>query len=803
MSFESQFMTEGSLSRRRAIPPVSILSVMFMKELPSIIEVQKLLRSKLLRFYRFRSVPVRERSKKNKVRASWSPNSASYPSPSNSPQRNGFSSSSSESSTSSNEGSGPWVWEERKDIDLNHHIIERTVESSAVLQMYIDSIIYRNWSFDHPLWYIHLVENLEAKNPNGDTKSRETADNSTRSGPPHQNMCAIIFEVHHGLADGLSIFQLSMNFFTDVQGNALVTKRSHHYSDGISVAGIPTKPSKESLISGSRGVSPSHSVSSSPSPSPTPTPLAPSPSTSFVSPSGASTPNGLHFSEPRTTTTTNTNTGSPSPPNGIPLTSTTTSANVSSPTYLHRRFSNCSSARSSIRTRSSSAGSASSSSVPGRRKGFVTHAKEKIESFSAMSAAYLKISTLPFLREDSDHLAREKIKSPQLWNPRRVVVFFPPIPISSSLTALMRQYNMTMEGILIAVLGGTFRRYLKYRKDPLLAEADDDSDARANDAAHGHRALSMAEGDVCSLNPVKRHRKKHIRIRALNPQMLHRPQDGDQHNNFTLISLDLPVGWETPLDRLRAAKVTADRIFEPGSVSHALSASMSTASASAVSLASPSATSLDRTRHLNLSMSSFSTGKSATAAVSVPKKTTSDTSPSLSPAYPAVANGGVGVTIETSQSMIPREDPITPPSPTPTITKSAAANAIAQSNLLRFMRSLSSLSPFSTSSYSSTSSASSTSSLPQRLAWDYLRKHTFSFTHLPAFDSRVYLCGKPVAAIVPVTSALQSTMASVSYGGELWVSLTCDDRKVIVDPEKFVEFFLEEVNAVAGLVAEG
>ncbi|KAJ3080750.1 hypothetical protein HK102_002845 [Quaeritorhiza haematococci] len=93
---------------------------------------------------------------------------------------------------------GEFVWQECPNFDLDHHIIQRTVPSSTDLQSYIQSILSRNWDESRPLWFAHVITNDE---PNG--------------------LSAIVFEVHHAIADGLSAVKLALELVTDSDGRTM------------------------------------------------------------------------------------------------------------------------------------------------------------------------------------------------------------------------------------------------------------------------------------------------------------------------------------------------------------------------------------------------------------------------------------------------------------------------------------------------------------------------------------------------------------------------------------------------------
>ncbi|KAI8588439.1 hypothetical protein BDZ88DRAFT_421521 [Geranomyces variabilis] len=134
--------------------------------------------------------------------------------------------------------------------------------------------------------------------------------------------------------------------------------------------------------------------------------------------------------------------------------------------------------------------------------------------------ALAKVVSLPWIGGDSQ--TAMKIPPAKFGSVNRVLVPVPALSLAL-IKAIKNKTGTTVNDVLVAALGGAFRRYLEYRSDDAILAGRD------------------------------------VQMRALMPFSFPRPLD-DLHNRWTLISARLPVSERTPLARLQAAKSRMDAI---------------------------------------------------------------------------------------------------------------------------------------------------------------------------------------------------------------------------------------------------
>ncbi|KAJ3145426.1 hypothetical protein HDU86_000912 [Geranomyces michiganensis] len=135
--------------------------------------------------------------------------------------------------------------------------------------------------------------------------------------------------------------------------------------------------------------------------------------------------------------------------------------------------------------------------------------------------ALVKVLSLPWFGGDTQ--TAMKIPPAKFGSSKRVLVPVPPLSLAL-VKAIKNKTGTTVNDVLVAALGGAFRRYLEYRSDDAILR--------------GSRSIQM---------------------RALMPFSFPRPLD-DLHNRWTLISAQLPVSETSPLARLKSAKARMDLI---------------------------------------------------------------------------------------------------------------------------------------------------------------------------------------------------------------------------------------------------
>src|SRR6476469_767770 len=95
---------------------------------------------------------------------------------------------------------GLYRWEDDPDFDLARHVVRTTLshkgtaaEADAELQAYIEEQLPRPFDRTHPLWEVHLVDG-------------------------HGAGAALVFRIHHALADGIALTRVLLGLTEDADG---------------------------------------------------------------------------------------------------------------------------------------------------------------------------------------------------------------------------------------------------------------------------------------------------------------------------------------------------------------------------------------------------------------------------------------------------------------------------------------------------------------------------------------------------------------------------------------------------------
>ncbi|KAI8817980.1 uncharacterized protein EV422DRAFT_200850 [Fimicolochytrium jonesii] len=138
-------------------------------------------------------------------------------------------------------------------------------------------------------------------------------------------------------------------------------------------------------------------------------------------------------------------------------------------------------------------------------------------------AAVAKVLSLPLLFGDT----KTSLTVPynHFASRRRAYVPVPPLPLDV-IKDIKNKLHVTVNDVLLAILGGAMRSYLLHRND---------------------KSLSTAAAAAS------------LQIRALMPYSFPRSLD-DLHNKWTMISGRVPVGESSPVARVQAAKNAMDKI---------------------------------------------------------------------------------------------------------------------------------------------------------------------------------------------------------------------------------------------------
>lgn len=95
---------------------------------------------------------------------------------------------------------GSYRWEDDPDFDLMHHVRRATLsgngtaaEADAELQAYIEDELPREFDRSRPLWEVHLVDG-------------------------HGSGAALVFRIHHALADGIALTRVLLGLTEDADG---------------------------------------------------------------------------------------------------------------------------------------------------------------------------------------------------------------------------------------------------------------------------------------------------------------------------------------------------------------------------------------------------------------------------------------------------------------------------------------------------------------------------------------------------------------------------------------------------------
>src|SRR6476661_1420373 len=95
---------------------------------------------------------------------------------------------------------GLYRWEDDPDFDLERHVVRTTLsrkgtgaEADAELQAYIEEQLPRPFDQTRPLWEVHLVDG-------------------------HGTGAALVFRIHHALADGIALTRVLLGLTEDAAG---------------------------------------------------------------------------------------------------------------------------------------------------------------------------------------------------------------------------------------------------------------------------------------------------------------------------------------------------------------------------------------------------------------------------------------------------------------------------------------------------------------------------------------------------------------------------------------------------------
>ncbi|KAI9101849.1 hypothetical protein DFS34DRAFT_683952 [Phlyctochytrium arcticum] len=150
-------------------------------------------------------------------------------------------------------------------------------------------------------------------------------------------------------------------------------------------------------------------------------------------------------------------------------------------------------------------------------------AKQGAVMAGKVAAATVKVLSLPVI--GGDPATEIKSSTKHFANKKRVIVYVPPISLQY-IKDIKNKLHVTVNDVLLAALGGSIRSYLEHFESTHIVESK---------------------------------KQAKLRMRALLPYSFPRPLD-ELHNKWTMISTELPVRHETPLDRVQAAKRAMDHI---------------------------------------------------------------------------------------------------------------------------------------------------------------------------------------------------------------------------------------------------
>jgi len=89
--------------------------------------------------------------------------------------------------------------------------------------------------------------------------------------------------------------------------------------------------------------------------------------------------------------------------------------------------------------------------------------------------------------------------------------------------------------------------------------------------------------------------------------------------------------------------------------------------------------------------------------------------------------------------------------------------------------------------------------ISQMVAADLFNRHTIVFSNVPGPTEHAYLAGKKVVAIRPVYCNLLPQFMALSYCGDMYMSITIDD-KVATQPDRLGDLYMQEIEVLAKLV---
>jgi hypothetical protein len=157
MTVASKNMARGAFPKDSNIPPPTIQTLLTFDDPPTLEELKDVLESSVLKYYRFKSIPVQDAE------------------------------------------TGEWVWAPDDEFNLDDHVVVRSVDKEEDLVSYVEDMFDGKTLFDSdkPRWNFHLVNNT------GTGKS------------------GVVINVSHILGDGLSFVRLALDMFTDKSGKSI------------------------------------------------------------------------------------------------------------------------------------------------------------------------------------------------------------------------------------------------------------------------------------------------------------------------------------------------------------------------------------------------------------------------------------------------------------------------------------------------------------------------------------------------------------------------------------------------------
>lgn len=192
-SFQSQQIASNLFPKSKGILPPTILAVVEFEKLPELISLKRHIKSRLNN-YRFSSVPT--------------------------PTKN----------------PSVWEWQQCEGFDAGENFILASIrsannssstgkKSTPTLIEYLESIAFREWNMQKPLWKIHILENQDAASP----VHLEMNDEGVNVQPISRDCrCVIILETHHSIGDGISMIQLAHSMFSDADGKQFQWENTKH-----------------------------------------------------------------------------------------------------------------------------------------------------------------------------------------------------------------------------------------------------------------------------------------------------------------------------------------------------------------------------------------------------------------------------------------------------------------------------------------------------------------------------------------------------------------------------------------------